>query len=115
MKPNVVSIGKNKTTFFFEKKIQNGRLKKSSFSSSANSQYFFTNISWIGPLVSRIDWCKGHFYTILQTTVHTDIFLKTSLPTSSFVLKNKLDKDNKIRNILIVNKLPFEGSYFSFF
>ena len=27
--------------FFFEKKIQNGRLKKCSFSSSANSQYFF--------------------------------------------------------------------------
>ena len=26
--------------------------KKSSFSSSANSQYFFTKISWIGPLVS---------------------------------------------------------------
>ena len=47
--------------------------------------------------------------------LHTDIIFKTSLTTSSFVLKNKLDKNNKIRNILIVNKLPFEGSYFSFF
>ena len=41
--------------FFFEKKIQNGHLKKRSFSSSANSQYFFLKISWIGPWVSRID------------------------------------------------------------
>ncbi len=38
-----------------KKKIQNGRLKKRSFSSSANSQYFFVKISWIGPWVSRID------------------------------------------------------------
>ena len=38
-----------------EKKNQNGRLKKTSFSSSANSQYFFMKISWIGPWVSRID------------------------------------------------------------
>ena len=38
------------------KKIQNGRLKKGSFSISANSQYFFSKISWIGPWVSRIDW-----------------------------------------------------------
>ena len=29
--------------------------KKRSFSSSANSQYFFVKISWIGPWVSRID------------------------------------------------------------
>jgi hypothetical protein len=39
----------------FEKKIQNGRLNKTSFSSSTNSQYFFMKISWIGPWVSRID------------------------------------------------------------
>jgi hypothetical protein len=38
-----------------KKKIQNGRLKKRSFSSSANSQYFFVKISWIGSWVSRID------------------------------------------------------------
>ena len=43
-------------------KIQNGRLKKTSFSSSANSQYFFMKFSWIGPWVSRIDWCEGHWF-----------------------------------------------------
>merc|ERR1711894_755524 len=37
------------------KKIQNGRLKKTSFSSSANSQYIFMKFSWSGPWVSRID------------------------------------------------------------
>ena len=41
--------------FFLKKKIQNGRLKKRSFSSSANSQYFFVKILWIGPWVSKID------------------------------------------------------------
>ena len=46
MKANVVFIGKTQT------QIQNGRLEKSSFSSSANSQYFFAKILWIGPLVS---------------------------------------------------------------
>ena len=41
--------------FFIGKQIQNGQLKKPSFSSSANSQYFFMKMSWIGPWVSRID------------------------------------------------------------
>ena len=41
--------------FFLKKKIQNGRLKKRSFSSSANSQYFFVKILWIGPWVIRIN------------------------------------------------------------
>jgi hypothetical protein len=50
MKAKVVFIGKKqKQNFFLKKKIQNGRLKKSSFSSSANSQYFFSKISWMGP------------------------------------------------------------------
>ena len=47
--------------FFFEKKIQNGRLKKSSFFKIANSQKFFTKISQMGPWVSRIEWCEGHW------------------------------------------------------
>ena len=46
--------------FFFEKKIQNGRLKKSSFFKIANSQNFFAKISQIRPWVSRIEWCEGH-------------------------------------------------------
>ena len=41
--------------FFLKKKIQNGCLKKRSFSSSANSQYFFVKILWIGPWVSSND------------------------------------------------------------
>ena len=43
------------------KKNQNGKLKKNSFSSSANSQYFFMKFLWFGPWVSRIDWCEGHW------------------------------------------------------
>ena len=46
-----------KKFFFFEKKIQNGRLKKSSFFKIANSQNFFAKISQIRPWVSRIEWC----------------------------------------------------------
>ena len=41
--------------FFLKFFFQNGRLKKRSFSSSANSQYFFVKISWIGCWVSRIN------------------------------------------------------------
>ena len=48
-----------KKNFFFEKKNQNGRLKKRSFSISANSQYFFQKFhgSVLG-LVGLID-AKG--------------------------------------------------------
>ena len=53
--------GKQKNVFFSKKKIQNGRLKKRSFFKIANSQYFFVKIYWIGPWVSRIEWCKGHW------------------------------------------------------
>ena len=44
-----------KKNFFLKNKIQNGRLKKSAFFKTANSQYFFVKISWIGPWVSRIE------------------------------------------------------------
>ena len=40
---------------FLKKKNQNGCLKKRSFSSTANSQYFFVKILWIGPWVIRIE------------------------------------------------------------
>ena len=53
---------KQKKISFLKKKIQNGRLKKTSFFNSVNSQYFFVKISWIGPWASRIDWCKGHWW-----------------------------------------------------
>ena len=42
-----------------KKKIQNGRLKKTTCFKIANSQYFFLKILWIGSWVSRIDWCEG--------------------------------------------------------
>ena len=61
------SLGKSKKkNFFSKKKIQNGRLKKTSFSSSANSQYFFMKISWIGPWISKIVWCKMHMVVRLS-------------------------------------------------
>ena len=60
-KPRLFSLEKNKIIFFLKKQNQNGRLKKGSFSSSPNSQYFLSKMSWIGPLVSRIDWCEGHW------------------------------------------------------
>ena len=44
-----------------QKKIQNCRLKKRSFSSPTNSEYLFSKISWIGPWVSRVEWCEGHW------------------------------------------------------
>ena len=47
--------------FFFGKKIQNGRLKKNSFFKIANSRIFFMKISQMGPWVSRIEWCEGHW------------------------------------------------------
>ena len=40
-----------KQIFFLKKKIWKWQTKKSSFTSSANSQYFFVKISCIGPLV----------------------------------------------------------------
>ena len=46
---------KQKDYLFFEKKIQNGRLKKTEFFKIANSQKNFAKISQIGPWVSRID------------------------------------------------------------
>jgi hypothetical protein len=46
---------KQKKNIFFDKKIQNGRLKKIEFFKIANSQFLFVKISWIGPWVSRID------------------------------------------------------------
>ena len=55
MKPKVFFIRKKQKKIFFEKKIQNGRLKKRSFFKIANSQYFLVKISWIGPWVSRIE------------------------------------------------------------
>ena len=78
-KPLVFLIRWSKKKYFFsKKKIQNGRLKKRSFSSSANSQYFFVKILWIGSWVSKIDWCKGHWCGLTYMVVRlSDISSKT--------------------------------------
>ena len=61
-----------------EQKIQNGRLKKRSFFKIANSQYFFVKIYWIGPWVSRIEWCEGHWFGSTYMAVRlSDISSKT--------------------------------------
>ena len=50
---------------FFEQpnnqKPKTKKLNKSHFQGFVNSQYFFMKFSWIGPWVSRIYWCKGHW------------------------------------------------------
>ena len=49
MKAKLIFIGMK------QKKNLNDLLKKTEFLNSANSQYFFTKISGIGPWVSRIN------------------------------------------------------------
>ena len=74
--------------------------KKKFFKIANNSQNFFVKISWIGPWVSRINWCEGHWrgsgtqflwlpwfpknqggYRIMKTTVC--IFILKALQLSS--------------------------------
>ena len=47
--------------FFQEKKFNMANFSKWPFFKINNSQKFFVKISWIGPWVSRIDWCEGHW------------------------------------------------------
>ena len=55
-KSGLIFIGIKQIFFFFwKKKFKMAHSKKTSFSSSANSQYFFMKISWIGPWVGRIE------------------------------------------------------------
>ena len=56
----LVFVGMKQKKKFYEKKIQNGRLKKTEFFNFAKSWAISAKISWIGPWVSRIDWCEGH-------------------------------------------------------
>ena len=78
-KPLVFSLRwRKKKKKILKKKIQNGRLKKTSFSSSTNSQYFFMKISWIGRWFCRIDWCEGHWCGSTYMVVRlSDISSKT--------------------------------------
>jgi hypothetical protein len=49
-----------RSKFLWKKKSKWPR-QKTSFSSSTNSQYFFIKFLWLGPWVSRINWCEGHW------------------------------------------------------
>ena len=51
---------KQKKILFFEKKIQNGRLKKTEFFNYPQKLSNCRQNFQVGPWVSRIDWCKGH-------------------------------------------------------
>ena len=44
----------------WSKEIQNGRLKKTEFFKTSNSQYFFAKMPEIGPWIGRINLCKEH-------------------------------------------------------
>ena len=68
-----------KRIFFWKKKIQNGGFSKWPFFKIDNSQKFFVKISWIGPWVSRIDWCEGHWCSSTYMVVRlSDIRAKTA-------------------------------------
>ena len=97
MKAKVVFIGK-------KQKNQNGWLKKSLFSSSANSQYFFVKISWIGPLVSRIDWCKGHWRGLTYMVRLSDISSKTDKKCIFCVFRLKHMQHSAVYIIILIHK-----------
>ena len=46
-----------------KRKIQNGRLKKTEFFKTANSQNVFAKLSWIGPWVSIFLWKSAIFHS----------------------------------------------------
>jgi hypothetical protein len=68
-----------KIIFLLKKKIQNGRFNKTEFFKIANSQNVFVKISWIGPWISMIDWCKGHWCSSTYMVKRlSDVSSKTS-------------------------------------
>ena len=50
------------SNFFLKNKIQNCQLKTTEFFKINNSQYFLWKFHGFAPWVSRIDWCKGHWF-----------------------------------------------------
>ena len=69
----LVFMGMKQKKLLFKEKFQNGRLKRNEILKTANSQYFFSKTSWIGPWVSTIDWC-GSTYMVVRLS---DISSKT--------------------------------------
>ena len=77
--------------FFLEKKNQVSGHKKNAFFKVANSQNNFAKLSQIGPWVSRIGWCKGHWWGSTYVAVRlSDISSKTAKKhkNSIFSLRN---------------------------
>ena len=96
---------KQKKNFFFEKKIQNGRLKKTEFFNFAKSWAISAKISWIGPWVSRIDWCPSHQSILLtQGPIH-EIFTKKFWELA--ILKNEIFFESAILNFFFWKKKFF--------
>ena len=79
MKAFSLFIDKNKKKISKNPITKNKKQNKMSFSSSANSQYFLTKILWIGPWVSRIDWCEGHWCSLTYMVMRlSDVSAKTA-------------------------------------
>ena len=53
----------------FEKKNQNGRLKKTKFFNDHQFSIFFQQNLGIGHWVSRINWCEGHQFCLTYMVV----------------------------------------------
>ena len=67
-----------KKIFFCKKKSKMADFSKWPFFKIANSQNFFVKISWIGPWVSRINWCEGHWCSLTYMVVRlSDVSSKT--------------------------------------
>ena len=72
----MTNLNKNeaKKNFFFEKKkFKMADSKKLSFSTTTKSWAIFAKISQIGPWVSRIDWCEGHWFGLTYMVVRLSV------------------------------------------
>ena len=67
-----------KKLFFLKKRNQNGHSKNLIFQ-LRQFLIFFMKISWIGPWVSRIDWCEGYWCGSIYMVVRlSEISSKTA-------------------------------------
>ena len=89
--PFARSWGWSKKLFFLKRKQSIWPTQKNEFFKTANSQYFFSKISWIGFWVSKIDWCKRHWCGSTYMTVRlSDISSKTGKKCSFCVFRQFL-------------------------
>ena len=75
----------------------------------ANSQICFGKISWIGPWVSRIDWCKGQWCGSTYMAVRmSDISSKTCIFCLFLSLRRTVSQPYRLSHI---NALRIDQSY----